>query len=377
MHNPFIAGNPVTGSLFVGREAIFRELEELWGSDPRPGVPSVVLYGHRRMGKSSILQNLGTRFGRDTIVAQFTMQRLGRVRQTGELLYALALSIFDALRDHDRHFPITEPVAEHYANNGYVAFDQFLREVKKEIGTRRIIQTIDEFELIEKAIAEGQIDAELLDYIRGVIHSEPWFILALAGLHTLQEMTADYWHPLFASVHPIRVSFLDRPATIDLLANPTGDFPLDFTGQTIDRVFHWVQGQPYLTQLVGHLLVRHYNQEVFEQGRQREARITPADIDQVVHSAEFYEMGSYYFTGVWGQAEQGDMPGQTAILHHLAQQAGPVEREILWAATGLEAETGREALHILKQHDVIRENDAGQISFTVPLMRHWLRHFQS
>src|SRR5262249_45731491 len=54
--NPYVAGNPVQGDLFVGREDILRRLEEIWG---QPGqCPSVILYGHRRMGKSSILQNL-------------------------------------------------------------------------------------------------------------------------------------------------------------------------------------------------------------------------------------------------------------------------------------------------------------------------------
>ena len=57
--NPYVAGNPVIGELFVGREDIFRRLEELWaGSEQKP---SIVLYGHRRMGKSSILHNLGAR----------------------------------------------------------------------------------------------------------------------------------------------------------------------------------------------------------------------------------------------------------------------------------------------------------------------------
>ena len=36
---------------------------------------------------------------------------------------------------------------------------------------------------------------------------------AFAGLHTLEEMTADYFAPFFASILPVRVGFLDRRAT--------------------------------------------------------------------------------------------------------------------------------------------------------------------
>ena len=54
IENPYIAGNPVTGDLFVGRKDIFRRLEELWRKSGQ--CESVVIYGHRRMGKSSIFE---------------------------------------------------------------------------------------------------------------------------------------------------------------------------------------------------------------------------------------------------------------------------------------------------------------------------------
>ena len=43
----------------MGREDIMRHLDELWAGEGERS--SVVLYGHRRMGKTSILQNLGAR----------------------------------------------------------------------------------------------------------------------------------------------------------------------------------------------------------------------------------------------------------------------------------------------------------------------------
>jgi len=68
--NPYVMNNPVEGELFVGREDILRRLEELWTGTGQK--PSVVLYGHRRMGKPSILHNLGARFGARTVVVDFT-----------------------------------------------------------------------------------------------------------------------------------------------------------------------------------------------------------------------------------------------------------------------------------------------------------------
>ncbi len=369
--NPYVVGNPVTGKVFVGREEVFRRLEELWGADAVQRVPSVVLFGHRRMGKTSILQNLGHRFGANTIVAYLTMQRVGRVANTGELLTAFALALYDALSSAGI-MTLGEPQSVDFAGNGYAAFDRFLANARRAIGVRRVILSIDEFELVEKAISEKRVDAEALDYLRGVIHSEPWLILALAGLHTLQEMTANYWNPLFASVTPVKVSFLTPGASAQLLANPADDFPLDFTQETADRVYAWVRGQPYLTQLVGHTLVRRYNQMVFEEGSVRSSRFTSQDVDAVVESSEFYEQGSYYFTGVWQQAEESGPHGQIALMRALAAVDEPQTPADLFLHARLNDVEGQASLEKLVKHDVVRQVDAA-FDFAVPLMRKWLR----
>lgn len=371
--NPFIAGNPVHGQLFVGRSEIFRRLEELWGSIPNREVNSVVLYGHRRMGKTSILQNLGQhRFGTETIIAQFTMQRAGYLQSSGQLLHYLGLAIYDALHTAGIR-TLLEPDSDHFQQDGYASFNQYLRQIKSAISGKRLILTLDEFELIEKAIQDGRVDAEILNFLRGVIHSEPWLVLALAGLHTLQEMTKDYWNPLFSSVTPIRVSFLDETATGNLLANPTPDFPLDFDRPTVRYIFEQVQGQPFLTQLIGQSLVSRYNQTVFEEGKPRERRFTIEDVAAVINDPVFYELGSYYFTGVWGQAEDSLPHGQTALLLALARNEDSLSETILFNEAGLTFEVGRAALKMLEQHDVVYFDGSSTINFTVPLMRRWIR----
>ncbi len=212
----------------------------------------------------------------------------------------------------------------------------------------------------------------MLDFLRGVIHKESWLLLALAGLHTLQEMTQDYWNPLFASVTPVSVSFLNQAATAQLLANPTPDFPLDFTHATIEHIYNLVKGQPYLTQLIGHSLVRLYNESVFEAHNPREARFTPQDVDQVVNQPAFYEQGSYYFNGIWVQAQGSGPAGQLLIMQALAASDTPLPSESLFRLTNLAPTEAKESLETLIQHDVIMKNGVGY-DFSVPLMRRWLR----
>jgi hypothetical protein len=122
------------------------------------------------------------------------------------------------------------------AHNPYTAFDRYLKQLDRVREDRRFIVTVDEFELIEALIAEGQLEPRLLDFWRGLIQTYPWFVVAFAGLHTLEEMRRDYWNPLFGSVTAVPVSFLGREAARRLITQPTPDFSLDYDTDAIERI---------------------------------------------------------------------------------------------------------------------------------------------
>ena len=87
--NPYVAGDPVVGPGFKGREDIFRELKQLWSGTTQP--PSVVLYGHRRMGKTSILRNINSHLGSDVRLAYVNLLILGGAeRGLSDLFLAIA-----------------------------------------------------------------------------------------------------------------------------------------------------------------------------------------------------------------------------------------------------------------------------------------------
>lgn len=370
--NPYIAGNPVIGQIFVGREDILRRLEELWSGEGQK--PSVVLYGHRRMGKSSILHNLGARFGPHTVIVDFNMQRVGLVESTAELLYNLALALYDVkiLKIPNTTKQLMEPAEERFINhNPYTAFDRFLKRVDQVRDNYRFIVTVDEFELLEKLIADNKLEPRLLDFWRGLIQTYPWFVMAFAGLHTLQEMTHDYWHPLFGSVLGIPVSFLSDKAAWRLITQPTFEFPLDYDQDAVEHILTLTNGQPYLIQLIGHGLVTRFNHQTFEAGIERERRFHVEDVKAVINAPEFYRDGDAYFTGVWRQAAFSDPPGQTAVLKALAPSEAGLTIDEITQQTDLVVKAVGAALKTLKRHDVVKEQN-GFWSFTVELMRRWV-----
>ena len=129
------------------------------------------------------------------------------------------------------------------------------------------------------------LDPRLLDYWRGIIQTYPWFVMAFAGLHTLGEMTEDYWHPLFGSVTTIPVGFLSPGAARQLITNPAPDFPIDYDEDAIAHIVAQTNGQPYLTQLICHALVTRFNRQTFEEGASPDRRFGLADVEGVIERA--------------------------------------------------------------------------------------------
>ncbi len=334
-------------------------------------VPSVVLFGHRRMGKTSILHNLGVRFGASTTIVNFSMQLVGYVKDTNELLFNLALALYDSSSISIRE-RLGEPEEKRFfEHNPYTALRRFLIQLQQLRSTERYLIMIDEFELLEEAIDEGRLEAHVLDFWRGLIQTYPWFVMVFAGLHTLQEMTKDYWNPLFGSVTTIPVSFLTEGAARQLIIQPNPDFPLDYDADAIEEIICLTNGQPYLIQLICRDLVTRFNRQTFEEGIEREKRFTIRDVDAIINAPDFFRHGNAYFTGVWAQAKSSTIAEQTTILRTIAPSEVGLSVEMIEKNTNLTVQVIEEALEKLKQHDMVGE-EAGKWKFTVELMRRWV-----
>jgi hypothetical protein len=361
--NPYVVGPPVEAELFVGREDVMRQLEELWVRSSQ--LQSVVIYGHRRMGKTSILRNVAKFVGEGVQVAYVNLLEVADAPQgVVEVLMAICDAISEVMQ-------IPPPSNEDFLSLPQPTFRRYLTQVEGELGTKGLIVALDEFEQIEELIEAGKIPVDFMGYLRGLAHKSSKIAFALAGLHTLEEMTADYFQPFFASVIPIHVGFIEAGATHQILANPSiEDFPLDYTPEALDKIYELTHGQPYLVQLVGFQLVRRYNDEVFNTGRARDHIFKIEEVEAVVNDSEFFQRGRYYFDGVWGQAARG-ASGQQAILRALAPSPEGLSIEALSQSTSIEIAALQEALNTLKRHDVVEEIE-GRWHIIVELFRRWV-----
>ncbi|MFN6482377.1 MULTISPECIES: helix-turn-helix domain-containing protein [unclassified Nostoc] len=123
---------------------------------------SVVLYGHRRMGKTSILLNAANCLGSQIQLAYFNLLRLGDSPQgVGEVLMAICDEISQAVK-------LPSLTDADLLNLPYRTFERYLKQVEAKLDGGLII-ALDEFEKIEDLIEAGKIPIDCMGFqlVRG------------------------------------------------------------------------------------------------------------------------------------------------------------------------------------------------------------------
>jgi hypothetical protein len=369
--NPYVVGDPVYPPLLVGRVDVFNRVGEVWSAKANPD--SIILYGHRRMGKSSILRNLDQVAPAGSLVVYADMAgETSFVASTADLLLGLADRVHAALRRAypGVALPAPDPGAYDTAARAQFQFNRLLESVRDILAGGTLILALDEFEAVEKAVEEGKVGAEIYQFVRTKTQ-EPWLTLVFGGLHTLDEMSRDYQQPFYGSYENIRVSYLSHDAAWRLITNPGEGFELNYAPEAVEHVIAASGGQPYLIQQICRDALDHLNHELFDLEREREVLISLADV-QAVLGDDFFRRGTVYFDGVWTQASA---PGQRAILRTIAGRDEAWTLAELEAATRLEGELIGRQLRWAERHDILRKaaSDPPAWGFYVPLMRQWIR----
>jgi len=367
--NPYVVGDPVSGRLFVGRNDLFNRIAGIWAAKPNPD--SIILYGHRRMGKSSILRNLSAAAPEGSLITYIDlMGEAAFVQSIADFLLGVADKIQATLQRALPEAAPPLPDPSHFSTqaSARIYFERFMGQVREALAGRKFFLVLDEFEALEKAVQEGKLDANIYPYLRARTQ-EPWITLVMGGKHTLDEMTRDYEQPFHGSYTNLHVSYLSHSAAAQLIANPAEDFDLDYAPEAIERIITATGGQPYLIQLVCQQAVELLNHELFDRNQDRDDRVTLSDIETVINAEDFFVNGTVYFDGVWDQTE--GHPQVQALLLELSQRDTAWTEDELRNSGLFDAAT----LEWAKRRDILRVNtgEGRSWEFCVPLMSRFLQ----
>ncbi len=345
LDNFYVAGPPLRpgGHLFIGRDEIFRRIGELWHNPSQKA--TIVLYGQRRVGKTSILNHLPARLGDEYCFIMLDMQYLAAgIENHTELLRRVGNEMSVMLARHD--LTVT------YSPNE--DFPAFLRRVDTAAQDKQIVLVIDGFEMIEQKLAQGKIDRDAPYTLRAWLSDYARLLVIFAVQH-LSTDNGHWWKTFGGDIYPLRVGCLSEGEARQLILNPWDGFRLSYAGgrdgEAVHRLLTATGGQPLLLQAAGAEVVNIVNAKLEQMAEPDNPTATLADVKQALHRVAVNER-KRYFAAQW----EWFSANERAALLKLARGEG-VDNEALLN-------------HLEAQGTLIREGD--EYHLRIGLFRRWL-----
>lgn len=370
--NPYTVGAPLTRrqQIFVGRTNIARILEDILKLQDHP---PLLLYGARRMGKTSLLYQLNWMLPSHILTLIVDLQGPPGLAQDAQgFFFALARAMRTAAAKAD--VGISGLSREQLMEDPFVNFDEWLNTIEAEIAEQNcdtIFIALDEFEALDTALSTGRLqDHEILGTLRHIIQHRRNIKIMLVGSHTLGEFQR--WSSYFVNAQVIELGYLGHDECVKLIEHPMLDFPLRYEPEATRRIIQLTNGHPYLLQLVcAELIARKNTQE-----DTAKLTATAYDIDKCL--GPILERGQQFFTDI--ERNQTDEPGRLC-LRALASFAfeGATLIELNNRIEETAAEQSRDELTEIKLNEVLKQLTRRRIiseseerySFEVEAVKHW------
>lgn len=358
--SPYIIGVPLTEQqeIFVGRTEISARIEQLL-LDRRQ--PPLLLYGQRRVGKTSLLNNLG-RLLPSTILPLFVDLQgpASRATDNAGFLYNMGRAMIQSAQ-RQRTMVLPPLVRDSLAADPFTRFDEWLDEVEAGLGDHMVLLMLDEFEVLAGALAKGRFEeTAVLGMLRHLIQHRPRFKVLLSGSHTLDEF--HQWASYLINVQVIHIGYLSQSESRQLIEHPVRDFALRYDPQAIQRVLDLTRGHPFLVQLLCAEIVALKNDQ--PPAQRRLARVE--DVETAVPAALAH--GSFFFADIH-QNQAGLVEGEILRLLASHPEGSPTPRQELveFFPSLLALEQGLARL----QNQELIEAVEGGYCFQVEMMRRW------
>ncbi|WP_298912124.1 AAA family ATPase [uncultured Nostoc sp.] len=354
--NPYIIGVPLTlkQEIFTGCDDIGLRIEQLLLDRRRP---PLLLYGQRRMGKTSLLNNIGKLLPSNIIPMFVDLQGApSSASDHAGFLYNLARDMEKSAKKQGLTLPSL--AREILKSDPFTYFYEWLDKVEQALEQNTALLALDEFEVLDNAIAKGRFDEQdILGMLRHLIQHRPRFKVLLAGSHTIEEYQR--WASYLINVQVVHISYLKEAEVRQLIECPVKDFTLRYEPNAVERVLQLTRCHPFLVQLLCAEIIVLKNEQ--DPSIRRLAIL--ADVEAAIPEA--LQSGSFFFADI--QNNQVDATGQ-AILRFIAAQG---EGAIVSRQTLLQQfPDANITFSLLLQRELIEEVDDGY-RFQVELIRRW------
>ena len=365
--NPYIAGNPVTGTeMFFGRQDVFRFVRETLVGRYQDN--AIVLYGGRRTGKTSVLYQMGRHLDPRYVPVFVDLQGIS-LEGLGEMLWGIARQATRALR-RQKGIRLTIPSRDAFAGDPGGCFREgFLDPALEALGDDRLLVMLDEAARLYEQVQAGRLEPRVFDLLRSLIQYHPHLNFVFSIGSGLEEMCQEY-AVLFNLCQYRKISFLDRDAVEALIIEPVEEH-YRYAPGAVEHILEVTHGQPYYTQLVCNRLFARW-------ARQRGDVVTVSDVEAALGEAVEQGMASLQYT--WEEASNRAKVVLAALVELMVDGNQPISTNDLRATIAaqeisLSRRAVSGALQELVTREVLRPTNGGYV-FTVDLMRLWVQQYQ-
>lgn len=385
LDNPYVyanGGTVVKEEMFYGRDAF---VDNLVAAIQENRHKSLVIYGQKRAGKSSILYHLRRRLRPPVLPVQFSMGKVATSLE-GEgghaaLLFHIIQSINRSLRgfnlNPDPLERLVRPTLADLRDNDLI-FHDYLADLCEaldahpQLSDARLLLLIDEFTIIYDQIVAGKLPRTFMKFWKALI-DEGHFGCVLVGQDSMRAFIGAFPNE-FQVAEPLRVSYLNSDDAQALIRDPirvpeTGESR--FRGTALKSIVDLTAGSPFYIQVFQNRLVNYMN-------RKRLTYVTDAHVEEVV--AELLtgvdSLGSEQFDNLVnaGDSESAELPAADTIC--VLREIARASRAGRWCdRSALEVDPSiplDRVLADLREREVIAQDGESRYRIRVELYKRWL-----
>ncbi len=359
-HNPYITGVPLLGrnkNLFVGRREIVTRIDQILRTQPSP---PILLYGQRRLGKTSLLNALAYLLSKDYLSLLIDLQgTCAFVTDHSSFFYSLSRAMIKSAQNYNLSLPALS--REAWQDSPERVFDDWLESLEVFCNDRMLLLVFDEYEALENLFSKGYLDRNrVLSLFRYIIQHRPRFKVILIGVCQLEEFPQ--WTDYLINAETIHLSYLQPPEARQLIQTPVAEW-LDYTPEAIDYILALTRGHPALVQVLGKEIVLAKNSLLTTLTWLR-SPVKKTEVEEVI--PQVLKHWKNYFHAITQRS-----PPEQLVLQWLAHQGegAIVSEEHLAKQFGQEGV--KEILSRLIHSELIELTPQGY-RFQVELMRRWL-----
>lgn len=349
-NNPYRAGDSVGGTeSFVGRDSLLQDIRVMI-EDARPNVANaLLLWGQRRMGKSSILQHLKSQLSDNYIVIDIdwlSKQQKSLPQVIEDLVTTLSLELNTPKPD--------------LGTDAQTTFQSWW-DKQLALQTRSVVLLMDEFDVI----AKPETKEDIIIYVQELLTTlNPqrlkWVFVIGCKIDSLTSTAKQ----LFGKMGSRLVSYLKESEIQDLIHLSEQNQTLQWSDQTKKMVWQKTCGHPYFTQYLCSEVWNHCHQD---------QPTSPVTVTlQTVNAAFLKTLGNAdgILESLWDSLSHTERVVASALAqgHKWTDLTGPLDHPLL------KLEKARASL---LEWDLIIAIDKGNYRFQVEIIRQWIEQRKS